>query len=432
MRVLVTGATGFIGTTLCREFHQRGIHVDAVSRVVENSLCERTPGGWNIKWPEGLKHIDYSSYSAVVHLAIPPTQRDGDELCDAQTEAMRRLLEGMADSGSGCTVVFLSSQSASSTARSAYGRGKWRSEDLLRSGMVPHVIVRAGLVVSRSQPAGLFGRLAAIARWLPVIPVPHSTRLQVQPILVDDVASVVMRLVTQPEPHACATIGIALPPRTLPELVRDMCWELRLRRIVLPIPLPVARFMLNGLGKLMPGSRLADHLAGLEGSSAIDPEQACHMTGVQLMPFGLPRANWTATDRLAWEAVTLSRHLFGRDPTRRMIHRYTDAHASITQLSEAPQATIPCCPASGLIAEALERVDRSPMCPLTVKFQALCSLAELEPAFQECFRPERPRPFAAWLSLTRHASALPLIVVGGMLATAFRRLRALGCVKQHE
>lgn len=432
MRVLVTGATGFIGTTLCREFRQSGIPFDTVSRVAEHSRCERTQGGWNITWPDGLKHIDYSPYSAVVHLAIPPTQHAGDELCDAQTEAMRRLLEGLAASGSACTVVFLSSQSASSTARSAYGRGKWQCEDLLRSSMLRHVIVRAGLVVSRSQPAGLFGRLAAIARWLPVIAVPHAARLQVQPILVEDVTSVVTQLVSHAAPHGSATIGIALPARSLPELVRDICWERRLHRVVIPIPLPVARSLLKLLGKLLPGLRLAEHLAGLEGSSSIDPEQACRVTGARLIPFGLPRANWTATDRIAWEAVALSRHFFGRDPTLRMIRRYTDAHSCIAQLSEAPQATIPRSPASGLIAEAIERVDRSLICPLTVKFHVLCSLAELEPAFRKCFRPERPRPLAAWLSLTAHASALPLMVAGGMLAMAWRCLWASPRSRPHE
>ena len=242
----------------------------------------------------------------------------------------------------------------------------------------------------------------------------------------------VMRLVTHAEPHASTTIGIALPPRSLPELVRDICWELRLRRIVVPIPLPVARSVLNLLGKLLPGLRLAEHLAGLEGSSSIDPEQACRVTGARLMPFGLPRATWTATDRLAWEAVALTRQFFGRDPTLRMIHRYTEAHAAIPQLSEAPKATIPCSPASGLIAEAIERVDRSLTCPLTAKFHVLCSLAELEPAFRECFRPDRPGPLAAWLSLTLHAFALPLMVAGGMFAIAWRRLWALPRSNPHE
>jgi len=205
-------------------------------------------------------------------------------------------------------------------------------------------------------------------------------------------------------------------------LVHDICWELRLRRVVVPIPLALAGLPLKLLGRLLPGLQLSDHLESLEGGSPIDPQEAQRVTGVRLLPFGVPRANWAASERIAWEALFLSRYFFGRDPSRRMMHRYTDAHEVLTQLSAVPPRSIRPGSVSGWTAEAIERVGRSPTHPLTAKFHVLCSLAELEPAFRTSFRTDKPRPLAGWLSLALHAAALPFIMTAGRLSRAIRQV----------
>lgn len=418
MRILVTGAAGFIGTCACSQLNAHGHRVETVTRVDRKpGTATRCDSGWLVQWPEGLGAVNYGDYDAVLHLAIPKAAAVGEDAATLQCEAMRHLIRGVESSRATCSIVFLSSQSSSPGARSAYGRGKWQCEQLLAASPIRHVVVRPGLVVSRADAAGLFGQIVAMVRRAPVVPVPHSKRLLVQPVTIEDVARVIVQVLGRLGPLNRSTVGVALAPRGLPDFVRDVCWELRLRRVVVPIPLSLAKPSLRAVRGIVPRFPLTpDHLDGLAAGVSIDPHECARTIGIQLSQFGLPRPDWPLPARRAWEAVFLSRHLFARDPSPRMIERYVEAHERIAHLSAGHLGDISTVTSSGLLLEALERATRSPASPLTGKLHVLCSLAEIEPAFQECFRLDRPRPLAAWCSLAAHTATLPLLMGVGTIA----------------
>ncbi len=185
MRVLVTGATGFVGQTLCAALTQSGYVVRAaVRRDVEVLIgaSEKTiigDIGVASAWPEALTGVQ-----AVVHLAarthiLHAHQSESGLYADINAHATRRLASAAAQAGVR-RFVFLSSVkvngessgksafTASDTPRpqDPYGESKWLGEWLLdevasQTGMEA-VVVRSPLVYG----PGVRANFLRLMRWV--------------------------------------------------------------------------------------------------------------------------------------------------------------------------------------------------------------------------------------------------------------------------
>lgn len=198
MNILVTGATGFIGSEFVSTALAAGHEVQALARrdwtgSPHVPLRQRFFGRLPLDLPAGcLDGVD-----AVVHCAAvsDPGERRSRAVNVLGTLALARA----AREAGVQTLVFLSSQSARPDAASAYGKSKHEAEqELLALDGIDAVVLRPGLVCGRG---GLFGRMVGLVRRLPVVPVLAGGAL-VQPILVDDLVQVILRCLE--ESHALA------------------------------------------------------------------------------------------------------------------------------------------------------------------------------------------------------------------------------------
>lgn len=229
-RFVLTGAGGYLGTHLRRYLADRGMEVFGSTRSDDSS--EVRTFSWQLG--DDLPSDLLGTTTIVVHLAAStrPTRRGLDPhgmSSDTEVRAARRLLEQSARAGA--RLVFVSSQSASPSSPSHYGRVKWQIErDVLAAGQF---VVRFGLVHGGDQ-SGLLGRMAEWVRRYPVLPVPYPSP-KVQLTSIDEaIASLASfgRAALSP-----GLFCVAEDERTdLTTLLRSLARDQNRRRLFLPFP----------------------------------------------------------------------------------------------------------------------------------------------------------------------------------------------------
>ena len=251
MRVLLTGASGFIGRAIAAELQRRGHEVLPVRRqppagqpAVQADFAQVPPRDW---WRERLRGVD-AVVNAVGILRESPSQRFQALHTDAPVE----LFHACAEAGVRC-VVQVSALGADERARSAYHRSKKAADDVLRTLPLAGAIVQPSLVYGPGgTSAALFNKMAVA----PLLPLP-AARARVQPVFLDDLVAGIVALLEDPPPRV-ETLEFAGPQ---PLAMRDYLAQLRQALgepgplLAVPVPAPLFRATAAVAGRL-PGSML--------------------------------------------------------------------------------------------------------------------------------------------------------------------------------
>ena len=289
MKLLVTGAAGFIGSTFCRVATEAGHEVVALVRA-------RAGGGGGLpravrvvtgRLPFDVPMRAWEGVDGVVHCAGGTRGEDWVESEAVSVEGTRALLAECARRGVK-RFVYLSSQSAHEGATSAYGRSRYAAEEVIRKAGVPHAILRPGLVFGPGA-AGLFARMRGSVARLPVLPLLGGGAAPVQPVDAEDLARVMLRCAQMLPAHASMELNIGEPvAMKLRDFLQAMSVAERGRRKPeLRIPLgPVKAVARLGEALHLPLPVTTDNLKGLENVRPMDTATSLARIDMQLRPFG--------------------------------------------------------------------------------------------------------------------------------------------------
>ena len=200
MKVLVTGATGFVGPAVANAI------VDAGHEV---RVLERTPGAWQesgIRCQEAVQGdvTDLNSLRAataeievVVHL-VAIRQGRPEQFQRVMIGGTRNLIAAAKERGVTRFVLMSALGTTDSTKDLVpYYNAKWTEEqDVKRSGM-EHVIFRPSFVFGRG--GGILPTFRKLARLAPVTGIIGSGEQRIQPIWIDDVGAYFARAIDLPE-----------------------------------------------------------------------------------------------------------------------------------------------------------------------------------------------------------------------------------------
>lgn len=190
--MLITGASGFIGSRLANLALIRGYSVKTLTRS-DWSGSPPVPADQRYfgSLPEQIPEQALHGVDVVVHCAAS-VETNEDRATAVNLEGTIRLSQLAFEAGVQ-TFIFLSSQSARPDALSAYGKTKYAAEQaLLTQDGLNIIILRPGLVTGFGS-RGLYQRMSQMVDRLPLLPLLGGGKSVVQPIHVDDLCEAIFR-----------------------------------------------------------------------------------------------------------------------------------------------------------------------------------------------------------------------------------------------
>ncbi|MCS7182619.1 MAG: complex I NDUFA9 subunit family protein [Thermoanaerobaculum sp.] len=284
-KVLVTGASGFVGTRIVAELLQRGFQVVALARRLSQSSSEPgvirvaadvTLSGWE-RWVEGC--------SAVIHLVgiIREDPRQGITFHGAHVEATARVVEVCKKFGI-FRLVHMSAVGADPQSPIPYHRTKGQAEELVRASGLAWTIFRPSVIFGPGD--GFTTTLTGVIRRAPLVPVFGDGSYPLQPVAVEEVAEAFVASLENPQ--AVEQIVELGGPEVLSyrQVLQRIASSLGKKRLFVPIPLPLVRPAVKIAAWLLSNPPITpDELAMLLAGSTADIRVAQKL-------FDLPRKNF--------------------------------------------------------------------------------------------------------------------------------------------
>lgn len=218
MNILVTGASGFIGSHLLEKLATNPAYKVTVLTRKQGSIAQRHPNAKVIECDildtERLKAIGDPAPDVIIHLAaVKEHFKNRDVILSTNVEGTRNLLEQFRRAKQ---FIFASSTLVTD-ASDAYSESKKQCEAIIKESGLDYTILRIAPVFGTGDRTNLT-RLIELIRDGKAIPIPGDGKQLIQPTHVDDVVKAIESSILNKECFNKTSV-IAGNPITLKEFI---------------------------------------------------------------------------------------------------------------------------------------------------------------------------------------------------------------------
>ena len=250
--ILLTGATGFIGSRVLQALSQKNLSVRCLVRK------QKTSDNPNITYITG-DVLDRDSLIAAtkgvetvyyfIHMMGNQPKGEQKKFDVLDRNAIKNMVDACKLNGVK-RIIHLTGMRNPKEKLSHHLRSRKEVEDIIRNSGIDHTIFRASLIIGRGGAA--FDILDTAVKKFPIIPVFDWEDTQIQPIFIDDVIKYLVECLEKRETiNKCYDIGCS-QILTYKELLQQYADELGLKRKFIRIPGSWHWISSMMLGKLSP------------------------------------------------------------------------------------------------------------------------------------------------------------------------------------
>ena len=263
--VLVTGASGLVGTHTCRELSKNGWQVRALIR--DPARAAMALGQLPVEFRVGdvrdatALRGSLNGCGAVVHLAAIAIETKGETYRESNTAATERLISA-ARVESVQRVIFMSQNGADSRSPYPFLHSKGVAQDSIKTSGLRWTILRPSVIFGpEDQFVNVLGRLIKLTP--KIFPLPGGGAARFQPIAVGDVARAVRLCLEKKETvHQTYELGGAVP-LTLREMTERILAAMGTTRKLVPVPIKVLRPIVALAQRILPNPPVTSGLLDL-------------------------------------------------------------------------------------------------------------------------------------------------------------------------
>lgn len=271
--VTVVGGAGFVGRNLVRSLARRGFRIRVACRrpdLAGHVLPLGTPGQIalvqaNVRYPASLAAA-VEGAAAVVNATGVDVPR-GSQSFDAVLVFGAEAVAKAARAAKANLLITVSGIGAHAEASSAAARAKALGEQAAARAFPGAISVRPSVIFGPDDR--FFNRTAAMARYMPLLPLFGGGTTRMQPVFAGDVAEAMAILIGRGEATGL-TYELGGPRiATLRELMHFTLHTLQRRRILLPVPWGIARAIGSMAGFLPSPPITADQVEMLKPDNVV-------------------------------------------------------------------------------------------------------------------------------------------------------------------
>jgi uncharacterized protein YbjT (DUF2867 family) len=283
--ILLTGASGYIGSRLLRVLEDDGCAVRCLARqpervVVGRPTTEAVAGDCldEASLVEAMDGVDQAYY--LVH-----SMASGADFAARDRQAAANFGRAAARAGVR-RIIYLGGLGDAPDALSAHLKSRMETGEALREAGVPVVEFRASIVVGAGSLS--FEMIRALVERLPVMICPRWVETRTQPIAIDDVLSYLRAALDLPDGRG-AIFEIGGPEVvSYGDMMREYARLRGLRRLLISVPILTPRLSGLWLGLVTPAqARIGRELVeGLRNPTVVGSPAARETFPIRPMPLG--------------------------------------------------------------------------------------------------------------------------------------------------
>lgn len=282
-KVLVTGASGYIGGRLVPELIARGYKVRVMVRAASPIYEKRWPGAEIIVadalQEESLKTVlqdVHTAYYLIHSLLLGPEKF---AIADLQAAANFRKA---AESSNISRIIYLGGLGDTQTLLSDHLQSRMKVADELCSGKVPVTVLRAAVIIGSGSAS--YEIIEHLVKSTFIILIPPWAKNKCQPIAIRDVIKYLIGVLETPQTAGTVLDIGSIDILTYEEMLKVMAHLLGKKRIFLPVPFSGIRFF-SYFASLLTPVPAPITMCLMEG---LTNQVVCqNLTARQLIPFNL-------------------------------------------------------------------------------------------------------------------------------------------------